>query len=74
MGGPKRRVNHGKKWVKVGVNEMSLFAYPGTADLMMITFEQDYRSNNMSRKTMKRQYWAREGSQWRIVHETVVNS
>ena len=70
----KRRVNHGKKWVKVGVNEMSLFAYPGTADLMMITFEQDYRSNNMSRKTMKRQYWAREGSQWRIVHETVVNS
>ena len=70
----KKRVNAGKKWVKIGVNEMSLFAYPGTPDLMMITFEQDYRSNNMSRKTTKRQYWAREGSQWRIVHETVANS
>jgi hypothetical protein len=70
----KKRVNSGKKWVKINVNDMSLFAYPGAPDLMMITFEQDYRSNNLSRKTMKRQYWAREGSQWRIVHETVVNS
>ena len=70
----KRKVNAGKKWVKIGVNDMSLFAYPGTPGLMMITFEQDYRSNNMSKRTTKRQYWSREGSQWRIVHEVVVNS
>ena len=70
----KRKVNSGKKWVKIGVNDMSLFAYPGTPGLMMITFEQDYRSNNMSKRTVKRQYWSREGSHWRIVHETVVNS
>jgi murein L,D-transpeptidase YafK len=70
----KRKVNAGKTWVKIGVNDVSLFAYPGTPDLMMITFEQDYRSNNMSKRTTKRQYWSREGSQWRIVHETVVNS
>ena len=67
-------MNAGKKWVKVGVDDVSLFAYPGTTDLMMITFEQDYRSNNMSKRTIKRQYWAREGGQWRIVHEAVVNS
>ncbi|HUQ28227.1 MAG TPA: L,D-transpeptidase family protein [Usitatibacter sp.] len=73
-GASKRKVNSGKKWVKIGVNDMSLFAYPGTPGLMMITFEQDYRSNNMSRRTVKRQYWSREGSHWRIVHETVVNS
>jgi murein L,D-transpeptidase YafK len=70
----KRKVNSGKKWVKIGVNDVSLFAYPGTPGLMMITFEQDYRSNNMSKRTVKRQYWSREGSQWRIVHETVVHS
>jgi len=70
----KRKVNSGKKWVKVGVNDVSLFAYPGTPGLMVITFEQDYRSNNMSKRTTKRQYWAREGNQWRIVHEVVVNS
>ncbi len=73
-GTSKRKVNSGKTWVKVGVNDVSLFAYPGTPGLMMITFEQDYRSNNMSKRTVKRQYWSREGSQWRIVHETVVNS
>jgi murein L,D-transpeptidase YafK len=70
----KRKVNSGKKWVKVNINDVSLFAYPGTPGLMVITFEQDYRSNNMSRKTTKRQYWSLEGSHWRIVHETIVNS
>ena len=54
----KRQVNSGKTWIKVGVNDMSVFAYPGTRDLMMITFEQDYRSNNLSNRTMKRQFWA----------------
>lgn len=68
----KRKVNSGKTWVKVSVDDVSLFAYPGAAQLMMITFDQDYRSNNMSKKTHKRQFWAREGNQWRIVHEAVL--
>jgi murein L,D-transpeptidase YafK len=70
----KRHVTAGKTWIKVGVNDMSVFAYPGSKDLMMITFEQDYRSNNLSNRTLKRQFWAREGSRWRIVHEAVVSS
>ena len=39
----------------------------------MVTFEQDYRSNNMSKRTHKQQFWAREGGRWRIVHEAVVS-
>ncbi|MGZ5035623.1 MAG: L,D-transpeptidase family protein [Usitatibacter sp.] len=70
----KRQVNAGKTWVKIGVNDVSIFEYPGSQDLMMISFEQDYRSNNMSKRTFKRQFWAREDGQWRIVHEAVVNS
>jgi murein L,D-transpeptidase YafK len=70
----KRQVSTGKTWIKVGVNDMSVFAYPGSKDLMMISFEQDYRSNNLSNRTFKRQFWSREGSQWRIVHEAVVTS
>ena len=70
----KRRVNAGKSWVKVGLHEVSLFEYPGERDLMMVSFQQEYRSNNMSKTTFKRQFWAREGGQWRIVHETVVGS
>ena len=52
---------------------MSLFAYPGSAPMMMVTFEQDYRSNNLSNRTQKRQYWARDGNRWRIVQEIVVS-
>ena len=70
----KQRVNSGKKWVKVGLKDVSLFEYPGERDLVMVSFQQEYRSNNMSKTTFKRQFWAREGGQWRIVHETVVGS
>jgi murein L,D-transpeptidase YafK len=70
----KRLVNSGKTWVKVGVRDVSLFEYPGERDLMMVSFSQDYRSNNLSKTTFKRQFWAREAGQWRIVHETVVGS
>ena len=70
----KRKVNAGKTWVKVGVNELSLFSYPGAGEpMMLVDFEQDYRSNNLSNKTHKRQYWIREGSGWRILHEAIVS-
>lgn len=69
----KRQVNAAKRWIKVGVKDLSFFAYPGEKDLMMVTFEQDYRSSNMSKRTMKRQYWVREGGHWRILHENVVS-
>jgi murein L,D-transpeptidase YafK len=69
----KRKTASGKSWIKVGVNEMSLFAYPGVKDMVMVTFEQDYRSNNLSNRTHKRQYWTLENGRWRILHETVVS-
>lgn len=69
----KRKIGAGKTWVKVGIGDLSVFAYPGTKDMIMVTFEQDYRSNNLSNRTLKRQYWQREGSEWRIIHETVVS-
>ncbi len=70
----KRQVTSGKTWIKVGVNDMSLFEYPGERDLVMVSFEQEYRSNNLSTRTQKRQFWAREDGHWRIVHEAVVGS
>jgi murein L,D-transpeptidase YafK len=69
----KRKTNGGKTWVKVGIENLSLFAYPGARDVMMVTFEQDYRSSNMSNRTVKRQYWVREGRDWRILHEAVIS-
>ena len=65
----KERVNAGKTWIKVKVSDLSFFRSPGKEDLMVVTFEQEYRSNNLNNVMKKRQYWMREGDAWRIVFE-----
>jgi len=65
----KRLVNTGKTWIKVAVNNVSIFRNPGKEELVVVTFDQDYRSNNLSNAMKKRQYWTRENGQWRIVYE-----
>lgn len=65
----KRSVNAGKSWIKVKVNQVSMFLYPGDDNLAVVTFEQDYSSSNTSGKMRKRQYWQHEKGSWRIVHE-----
>jgi len=68
-GDQKQRVNTGKSWIKVKLGELSFFRSPGKEDLMVVTFEQDYRSSNLNNVMKKRQYWMREGKTWRIVYE-----
>jgi murein L,D-transpeptidase YafK len=65
----KRKVNAGKSWIKVGVNNLSMFRNPGKEDYVVVTFEQDYRSNNLDNVMKKRQYWVKEDGRWKIVHE-----
>ena len=65
----KRQVNAGKQWVKVKLDDVSLFLYPGQQPLAVSTFTQDYRSNNLSNVMKKRVYWIREGSRWKIIQE-----
>ncbi len=67
----KRRVNPSKKFIKVNISNTSMFLYPGEQQqLMVVTFIQDYRSDNFKRKFTKRQYWRMEDDgQWRIVYE-----
>ena len=70
----KRKAGAGKSWIRVAVDNMSVFAYPdGGRQIMMVTFEQDYRSSNLSTRTVKRQYWVREDRGWRILHESVIS-
>jgi murein L,D-transpeptidase YafK len=68
----KRQVNAGKSWIKVGVSDLSVLGRPGAEETVVVTFAQDYRSSNLSNRTVKRQYWSREKGSWRIVFETVV--
>jgi murein L,D-transpeptidase YafK len=65
----KRQVNSGKQWVKVKLDRVSMFLYPGKERLAVVTFDQDYTSSNLTNKMRKRQYWIKEGSGWKIIHE-----
>jgi murein L,D-transpeptidase YafK len=66
----KRRVNTAKDYIRVGLRDVSVFAYPGEKDMAVVTFEQDYSSSNFSNRSRKRQYWKRDGAgQWRIIYE-----
>jgi len=65
----KRSVNAGKTWIKVGLDRISIFLYPGRDNLAVVTFDQDYSSSNLSNQMAKRQYWLREKGGWRILYE-----
>ena len=65
----KRTVNAGKSWVKLKLDKVSVFLYPGRDDLAVVTFDQDYASSNLANQMRKRQYWIRQGNTWRILHE-----
>ena len=65
----KRKVAAGKKWIKVGLSRIGMFRYPGERDFVVVTFEQDYRSNGLSNVMKKRQYWVKEDGRWKILYE-----
>ena len=65
----KRGVNTAKKWIRVGLAQVAMFRYPGNADFVVVTFEQDYRSSNLSNTMRKRQYWQMQDGRWRILYE-----
>jgi murein L,D-transpeptidase YafK len=65
----KRQVNTGKEWIKVKLGNQSLFRNPGKEEVVVVTFDQDYRSNNLNNQMKKRQYWIREDGTWKIIYE-----
>jgi murein L,D-transpeptidase YafK len=68
-GEQKRRVAANRQWIKVGLDKISMFRNPGQTELVVVTFEQDYRSDGLSDRMRKRQYWTKEGGNWKIVYE-----
>ena len=70
----KRRVNPAKRFIKIGLNDRSMFLYPGEDALLVVTFEQDYASDNVTRRFVKRQYWQQDkDGKWRIIYEGSVS-
>jgi len=66
----KRRVNKHKQFIDVKLNNVSILRYPEKSDMIVVSYEQDYCSNNFNSVAKKRQYWKKEGDgQWRIIYE-----
>ena len=65
----KRRINAAKSWIKVATGDISMFRNPGKEEYVVVTFDQDYRSSNLSNLMKKRQYWIKEDGRWKIAFE-----
>jgi murein L,D-transpeptidase YafK/predicted regulator of Ras-like GTPase activity (Roadblock/LC7/MglB family) len=72
FGAAKQSVNAGKRWVRVGLGKLSVMLYPERPDFALVSFVQDYQSNNLNDRTVKRQFWSRENGRWTILHETAL--
>ena len=70
----KRRVNSVKKYITVDIRGTSMFEYPDGMNILVVTFEQDYKSDRVQRRFKKRQYWRMDkDGKWRIFYEGSVS-
>ncbi|SNS32769.1 L,D-transpeptidase catalytic domain [Noviherbaspirillum humi] len=56
----------------VKLRDATHFLYPGRGDMIVSTFTQEVTAGKFRHTARKRQYWSREGGQWRIVHEAEI--
>ncbi|MGA9666574.1 MAG: hypothetical protein WBQ69_09030 [Gallionella sp.] len=65
----KELVNSAKSWIKSGLSNISMFSYPEQPDMVVVDFEQDYSSSNLSNRMKKRQYRIKRHNSWKIIYE-----
>ena len=68
----KRKVAASKSWIKVGLANVGVLRSAGRGGVVEVTFDQDYRSSNLSQRARKRQYWVEAGGRWKIAYEANV--
>jgi len=57
------------KELSIKLREATHFFYPGRDDMIVSTFTQDAQMGKTRTSLRKRQYWAKEGAQWKIIYE-----
>ena len=72
----KRGIQAAKPKVAIQINDISMFGYPGehkahglTEPIVVVNFEQDFKSTGLQNKMRKRQYWINENNSWKIIYE-----
>ena len=68
----KRNINAARAWIGIDITNVSALRSPEALPLMVVTFEQGYRSEGGQRRTRKRQYWVQEAGGWKIAYEAAV--
>lgn len=69
----KRRNILDKSWIKLQLQDASLFLYPG-GDMAYTEFTQRYDSDKLSSVSQKRLYWRHENGLWRIALEKTLDT
>jgi murein L,D-transpeptidase YafK len=66
----KRRIQASKPKVEIRLSNISMFRYPNNQTQMaVVSFDQDYKGNNLDSRIRKRQYWMLENQRWKIIYE-----
>lgn len=68
----KKLVNASKAWIRLNLSNLSMFKYPGTQDMAVVEFRQNYNSSNLVSQSKKRMYWIKRNNDWKILMEESV--
>ena len=60
------------KNLSIKLRDVTFFLYPGRDDLIVGTFTEDAQLDKSKNSIRRRQYWAKEGTQWKIVSESTL--
>jgi murein L,D-transpeptidase YafK len=66
----QRQAMNGGRSISLTLRDTSFFLYPGHENMIVGTFTQDSMVGKTRHSVRKRQYWAKEGMDWKIVSET----
>lgn len=58
--------------LSVTLSEVTIFRYPSHGDMLVSTFTLESKIGRNRSTQRKRQYWAREGSDWKIIFESMI--
>ena len=69
--GHKRWVNRDRNNINIEYNNLNIYQNPGEKDLVLMQYDQVYRSNNLNIDSPKELYWKKQANGWKIVYEGV---
>ena len=69
----KRVIQAAKPKVSIDIDQLSMFSYPNSKqNIVVVNFEQDFKSDSLKNKMLKRQYWMNENNKWKIIYEGAI--